>query len=75
MRGRGQAPQPRSGAPLAQDLTAIRMAAAQLAVLSGEASATNTRYVVAARRHRTCTPNRPQFSPRNLNFIDMAARL
>ena len=49
------------------------MAAAQLAVLSGEASPTKARYVIAPHRHRACDSiqpiNRPQFSPGNLFFL------
>ena len=48
---RGQAPQPRSGAPKAQGLTAIRVAEAQLAVPPG-----------AALPH---PPGNPQFPPGN----------
>jgi hypothetical protein len=39
---RRQVPQPRSGAPQAQDLTVIRVAKAQLAVPSGEPLPTDT---------------------------------
>jgi hypothetical protein len=60
---RGQAP--------AQGLTAIRMAAAQLAVLSGEASPTKARYVGTAHPHRAgnfyIALNHPQFFPGNHN--------
>ena len=51
---------PRSGAPQAQGLTAIRSAEAQLAVPFGEASTNQPRYVVAAHPRRTCDPYHPE---------------
>src|SRR5271169_2402543 len=64
---RGQAPQPRSGAPQAQGLTAIRMAEAQLAVPSGAALPANSSapsWATGIKRAARYTPSNTHNFPR-----------